>query len=296
MDGVQPKVIGGRVYLIPPKGMLSDLQGVAESKFNGGEFKYITEKFKMPSEKARFEIEVVVDDDCDVCPVAVEMMSELAARFDNVVAKIYNITYVKSPFEPVTATPTFRINRVVKFIGIPLDPDSVNKFFFEHLKKAYVVSHPKLQWLIERIKRYAEMHGYMRNPNEIAYMNLLYRLLKNLDEYGYPYCPCRPLKKKPGMTKEQIYELNKDKICPCVYAPTDIKTRGHCLCGLYWTKEKVNEYVTRRLQRYGWIIKEIDSVQKALEELKKRIVSGGGKQLTESIVNKLQEIYVALPD
>ena len=98
------------------------------------------------------------------------------------------------------------------------------------------------------------------------------------------------------MSKEEIYELNKDKICPCIYAPMDIKKRGHCLCGLFWTKEKVDEYIKKRLEKYGWILNEIDQVQRALEELKKRVVSGRGRVLAESIINKLQDIYVSLPD
>lgn len=290
------EVIAGRLYLIPPKGILEQLKPTILEKFNGGEFKYIGENFRLPSDKMRFEIEAVVDDDCDVCPAAVEILSELTAKYGNIVAKVYNISYVKSPFEPITATPTFRINGKVRFTGIPLDPDSINKYFSEFLKEAYVTTHPKLQWLIERIRRYAEIHGYRRNPNDIAYMNLIYKLLKNIDDYGHPYCPCRPLRKKPGMSREEIYNLNRDKICPCIYAPMDIKKRGMCLCSLFWTKEKVNEYIRGRLERYGHVIREIEYVQKALEELKKRVVTGRSKVLAESIINKLQEIYVALPD
>jgi len=292
---MEVEVIGGRIHLIPPKGILLELKPVIESKFNGGEFKFITDGFKLPSDRVTFEIETVVDDDCEICPAAVELISELAAKFENVIAKVYNITYIESPF-PVSATPAFRINKRVRFTGIPLDPEGISRYFSEFLKEAYVTTHPKLQWLIERIRKFAEIHGYMRNPNDIAYINLVYKLLKNIDEYGHPYCPCRPLKKKLGMSKEEIYELNKDKICPCIYAPMDIKKRGHCLCGLFWTKEKVDEYIKKRLEKYGWILNEIDQVQRALEELKKRVVSGRGRVLAESIINKLQDIYVSLPD
>jgi len=292
---MEVEVIGGRIHLIPPKGILSELKPVIESKFNGGEFKFITDGFKLPSERMIFEIETVVDDDCEICPAAIELISELAAKYKNVIAKVYNITYTESPF-PVNATPAFRINGRVRFSGIPLDPDGIKRYLTEFLKEAYVVSHPKLEWLISRIKTFAETYGYRRNPNDIAYLNIVYKLLKNLDEYGYPYCPCRPLRKKSGMSLEEIYELNKDRVCPCTYAHMDIKKRGHCLCGLFWTKAKVDEYINTRLKKYGWLIKEIAEVQKALEELKKRIVSGRGKVLAESLINKLQEIYVYLPD
>ena len=292
---MEVEVIGGRIHLIPPKGILLELKPVIESKFNGGEFKFITDGFKLPSDRVTFEIETVVDDDCEICPAAVELISELAAKFENVIAKVYNITYIESPF-PVSATPAFRINGRIRFSGIPLDPDSIKRYFTEFLKEAYVVSHPKLEWLISRIKTFAETYGYRRNPNDIAYLNIVYKLLKNIDEYGYPFCPCRPIKKQPGMTSEQIYALNKNKVCPCIYAHTDIKTKGHCLCGLYWSKEKVEEYINMRLQKYGWLIKEVENVQKALDELKKRVVSGRGRVLAESLINKLQEIYAYLPD
>ena len=293
--GAETEVIAGRLYLIPPKGILEQLKPTILEKFNGGEYKYIGNGFQMPSTKVRFEIEAVVDDDCGICPVAIELLSELTARYENIVTKIYNATYVNPPFE-VTATPAFRINGRVKFTGIPLDPDSISKYFSEFLKEAYVLSHPKLNWLIDRIRRFAETYGYRRNPNDVAYMNIIYKLLKNIDEYGYPFCPCRQLKKVAGATPKQIYELNKDKVCPCIYAHTEIRMKGCCLCCLYWSKEKVDEYIRKRLEKYGWIIKEIESLQKALEELKKRVVSGRGRVLAESIINKLQEIYVSLPD
>jgi len=292
---MEAEVIAGRLHLIPPKGILEQLKPTILEKFNGGEYRYIGNGFQIPSTKVNFEIEAIVDDDCEICPVAIELLSELTAKYENIVTKIYNATYVKPPFE-FTATPAFRINKRVRFTGIPLDPDGINRYFSEFLKEAYIISHPKLQWLIERIRKFAEMHGYRRNPNDTAYLNLVYKLLRNIDEYGYPYCPCRPLKKKPGMSKEEIYELNKDKICPCIYAPMDIKKRGTCLCGLFWTKENVDGYIRGRLEKYGWIIGEIEQVQRALDELKKRVVSGRGRVLAESIINKLQEIYVSLPD
>lgn len=292
---VDSAVIGG-VELIPLKGILLDLKPVVEEKMNGGEYKY-TEGFTLPSSKSKFLVELVVDDECEVCPVAVEIVSELAARFpENINAKIYNITYVPPPFQPITATPAFRINNEVSFTGIPLNPDAVGRYFNEFFKRAYVLTHPKARELFSRLEEYGKSNGYYRNPNNVSYLNLIVKLLRNIDEYGYPYCPCRPLNKKPGMTLEEIHELNKDKVCPCIYAPMDIKTKGHCLCGLYWSKEKVDEYIKTRLEKYGWIIRDIDNVIKALEELKKRVVSGEGRMLAEELVNKMMEIYSSLPD
>jgi len=291
---MESEVMLGRLYLIPPKGMLEELKPVITRKLNG-ERKLLNGGFEIPSPKFSFEIEAIIDDGCSICPVAVEFLAEVVAKYSNVTAKIYNASYVDPPFE-ISATPAFRINGKVKFTGLPLDPQGMNRYFSEFMKEAYLLSHPKLQDLLESLRRFGEANGFKRNPNTPSFMNIVYRLLKNIDEYGYPYCPCRPLRKKPGMSLEEIYELNKDKICPCVYAKTEVKTRGCCLCSLYWSKEKVEEYVKQRIEKYGWIIKEIERVEKALEELKKRVIEGRGKMLAESIINKLNEIYAFLPD
>jgi len=291
---MEAEAINGRIYLIPPKGLLQDFRDVIEDKFNGGTFKYIERPFPLPPRN--FEIELVVDDDCEVCPTAVEITAELVAMHNNITAKMYNITYVDPPFSPIDATPAFRVNKRVIFYGVPLDPKGIREYFMNFLKEAYIITHPRLQELLSTLKKFSDTYGYHRNPNDVAFANIIYRLLKNIDEYGYPYCPCRPLKKVEGATPEEIYEMNKDKVCPCPYAHTDIKTKGQCLCKLFWSKEKVDEYIQKRLKEYGWIIKEIDNVQKALEDLKKKVITGDGKMLAESILNKMQVIYLSLPD
>jgi len=288
------EVIAGRLYLIPAKGLLENLKPEIMSKFRGS-FKYISDSFEIPSRKAPFEIEVVVDDECEVCPIAVEAVAELVAKYENITAKIYNMTYTNPPWE-VTATPDFRINGRVKFTGIPLDQREINKHFSKTLREAYVLTHPKLEWLVNRLREFGERHGLRRNPNDVAYMNLIYKLLKNIDEYGYPFCPCRPLKRVEGATPEQIYELNKDKVCPCTYALADIARMGHCICGMFWTREKVDEYIKQRLERYGWIVKEIDTMQSMLSELKKRIVTGRAREVAEALLYKVQLIFSGLPD
>lgn len=288
--------VNDRICLIPLKGILAELKPIIVEKFNGGEFKYVTGDFRLPSDKMLFEMEVIVDDNCGVCPYAVEFASEVAAKHKNVVVKVYNVSYVKPPFEPIVATPTFRINRKVKFAGMPLDPVEISKYFSVFFREAYILGHPKFNWLIERIRAYAEANGYMRNPNDTAFMGIVYRLLKNIDDYGYPFCPCRPLKKVAGATQEQIYSMNKDKICPCIYAKAEIEARGCCLCGLFWSKSKVDEYIKDRVRTYGHVLREIEQVQKALEELKRRVITGRSRRLAEAIINKLQDIYVSLPD
>ena len=63
--------------------------------------------------------------------------------------------------------------------------------------------------------------------NVVAYINLYSKLPET---YGKPYCPCRPQK-------------DETTICPCSYCHIEIKQHGHCLCGLMWSREKVEEYV-----------------------------------------------------
>jgi len=285
---MESEVMLGRLYLIPPKGMLEELKPVITKKLNG-EYSLLNGDFEIPSPKFSFEVEAIIDDGCSICPVAVEFIAEVVAKYSNVTAKIYNASYVDPPFE-ISATPAFRINGKVKFTGLPLDPQGMNRYFSEFMKEAYLLSHPKLQDLLESLRRFGEANGFKRNPNTSSFMNIVYRLLKNIDEHGYPYCPCRPLRGNGEI------ELNRDRVCPCIYAKTEVKTRGYCLCGLYWSNEKVEEYVKQRIEKYGWIIKEIERVEKALEELKKRVIEGRGKMLAESIINKLNEIYAFFPD
>jgi len=271
----------GRVKLVPAKGLLGDLLETVRSKFSGnGSFRFVTRRLSIPP--AKFSVELVVDDDCGVCPYAVEAVSELASLHSNVEVVVYNASYVKPPFQ-VNATPAFRINGKVMFTGIPLSPEGVQKAFSKYLREAYILTHPKLKWLTDRLEMFAKAHGYARNPNIRAYKNLIYKLLLNIDKYGKPYCPCRPQK-------------DETTICPCSYCHIEIKQHGHCLCGLMWSREKVEEYIKNRLRKYGWIITEIGEVQKQLEELKKRVVMGEAKEFAAKVITKLQEIYVTLPD
>lgn len=283
------------VVLIPCKGLTEKMKPRIEAILLSRVPRYL-KGFELPSPKARFSIELVVDDDCEVCPVAIEVFTELAALFpENVELKIYNASYVEPPFD-ITATPATRINNVVRFYGIPVDDEKLRKYLHTYVTEAYVRTHPRLQELLTRLQSFAEKHGYYRNPNDTQFMYLIAKLLKNIDLYGYPFCPCRPLRKVAGATPERIYELNKDKVCPCIYVYSDIQRYGHCLCGLFWSREAFEKYVSERLARYGWMIEEIAKIEKVLPELRKRIIGGRARPLLESIINKLQHIYVSLDE
>ena len=180
--------IGNRVFLIPPKGVLEKLKHVILARFSG-EKKFV-ESLEVPCYRPML-IELVVDDACSVCPHAVEFVAGLAASCNFITVKIYNMSYVEPPF-PVQATPIFRVNERVLWVGIPITGDF--KVIEEYLKEAYIETHPELEKLVEKLKQFAELYNLFRNPNDDQFKQLLYKLLVNIDRYGYPYCPCRPIK------------------------------------------------------------------------------------------------------
>ena len=282
------EVLFDRVYLIPPRGLLEKAKRVILEKLNSGVLKYLSD-IEIPCSRSML-VELVVDDECEICPVAVEIIGELIAKCDKVVSKIYNISYVKEPFN-ISATPTFRVNGRVTWIGVPTGDMSI---FSDMLIEAYIRTHPDLEKLILKLKSFAEQYEFSRCPNETIYKKLLYKLLSNIDKYGYPYCPCRPL--KVAATTQEILELNRDKICPCIYAVTDVKLKGRCLCGLFWSKSEIDKYISERSEKYKSIIAEIDSIGEDLRELKIRVITGGSKRFLEAVIRRLERLYFYLPE
>jgi hypothetical protein len=102
----------------------------------------------------------------------------------------------------------------------------------------------------------------------------------------------------PSALKEEVYELNKDKVCPCIYALTDVKLHGHCLCGLFWSKEAVDRYINGRATKYGYALKAIEDIEKvySYRELRIRVLTGGARKYLESWIRKLEELYMMLPE
>jgi ferredoxin-thioredoxin reductase catalytic subunit len=293
---LETETIGDRIILIPPKGILEQSKSIILNKLNGGEKRWV-KGIEIPCTPALRLVEVVVDDACEVCPMAIEFVSELVAVCPHVTVKLYNISYIDSPF-PVKETPTFRVNESYIFEGMPIS-EMYNKILEDHLREAYIRTHPQVNELLNRIQAFAKANNLYRTPNITAFKRLLYKLLMNIDKYGYPYCPCRPLKiPKPNASKEEIYELNKDKVCPCVYALTDIKMRGHCLCGLFWTKEAVDKYIEERKKKYGAIFARLEELEKVFtyKELAVRILTGESKRYLEAWIKALEEIYPFLPE
>lgn len=76
------------------------------------------------------------------------------------------------------------------------------------------------------VEQNAKSKGWILPENKEWLEGLLDGLFENKQRYKYPSCPCR--------LSEGEYEKDKDLICPCDYAPLDIKEFGHCYCGLFY--------------------------------------------------------------
>ena len=84
--------------------------------------------------------------------------------------------------------------------------------------------------MLRSVRRYSRASGFMIQPNKKILTVLLRGLLKNIEKYGFRYCPCR----KPTKNTEK----NKKIICPCAYHKDEIKQDGYCKCLLYYKKIK----------------------------------------------------------
>ena len=83
----------------------------------------------------------------------------------------------------------------------------------------------KLEDYLPIFRRIAEKKGWKISSDKQLLLSFAEGLIKNRKRYGMPLCPCRLATGKK--------EVDKLIICPCVYAPEDIKQYHRCFCGLY---------------------------------------------------------------
>ena len=83
------------------------------------------------------------------------------------------------------------------------------------------------------IKNIAAQYGWKIQPDKNFLQKVTEGLEQNFSDYGYYLCPCR----------EGWNKLSKDRdiICPCKYAITDIREYGQCYCGLFLSKEMTKD-------------------------------------------------------
>lgn len=82
---------------------------------------------------------------------------------------------------------------------------------------------------IEKVRQRAEADaktfGYYLTPDADLLQGLLEGLKTNEERYGYPSCPCR--------LAANVFEYDRDIICPCDYRDPDVAEFGACYCRLY---------------------------------------------------------------
>jgi hypothetical protein len=80
-----------------------------------------------------------------------------------------------------------------------------------------------------------------------------------------------------------------------------VRLRGRCLCGLFWSEQEVDKYISERLEKYGWVIEELRKLVEEVsrdnfKEIGSRIIMGGAREYVESLIRALERIYVHLPE
>jgi len=79
--------------------------------------------------------------------------------------------------------------------------------------------------LIKKYKQHAKKNGFRLNPDKNIVDSIIDLQIKNKEEKGEFYCPCR----RVTGNKEE----DKKIICPCVYHKEEINKFGHCHCFLF---------------------------------------------------------------
>ena len=88
----------------------------------------------------------------------------------------------------------------------------------------------QIRWMIEK---YADVAGLALNPDKERVNQLIKGLMANERKWGFRYCPCRVV---TGDKKKDA-----KNICPCYWHKKELEQQGHCLCKLFFTKEKAEE-------------------------------------------------------
>ena len=79
--------------------------------------------------------------------------------------------------------------------------------------------------MLEYCKKVSEKNNWILNKDTDTLRELIDGLVTNKNKYGYQSCPCR--------LASGNRDLDRDLICPCDYAPLDVKEHGACYCNLY---------------------------------------------------------------
>ncbi len=87
--------------------------------------------------------------------------------------------------------------------------------------------------MLEYIKKVCAKNDWILNQDQSTLNELINILVDNIKRYGYPSCACR--------MADGIKDEDSDIICPCHYAPADVKEFGSCYCDLFMRLDMNNK-------------------------------------------------------
>ena len=77
-------------------------------------------------------------------------------------------------------------------------------------------------------QRYADLNGFLLQPDPILLDHVLEGLLQREKAYGLRFCPCRRVLNNP--------DEDRKIVCPCFFHKDEIEQDGHCKCLLFLKK------------------------------------------------------------
>jgi ferredoxin-thioredoxin reductase catalytic subunit len=78
-----------------------------------------------------------------------------------------------------------------------------------------------------RIKKIAQEHNYLLNPDLERLQKVVGLMTMNHNEFGKYYCPCK---------QSHPLDPQKDVLCPCSPLADEVKNDGHCFCKLFFKR------------------------------------------------------------
>lgn len=86
---------------------------------------------------------------------------------------------------------------------------------------------------LTRIRRIAQDHGYILNPNVERLRKVIGLMTMNKIEFGKYYCPCK---------QSHPLDMQIDVLCPCPEMRDEIAKDDHCFCKLFYRKMREEDH------------------------------------------------------
>ncbi len=79
--------------------------------------------------------------------------------------------------------------------------------------------------LIKKLREHADEKDFVLNSDKKVLDLLIKGLIKNKEEHGDFYCPCRMITGNKSVDSKNI--------CPCSTHEDEVEQKGHCHCSLF---------------------------------------------------------------